>query len=208
MPITITAIETTGRSPRARRLRFDHAEPRITSAPVVKQLGLAEGDAWDEERLAAALDEAEPELAKERAFRMLGYRERSRHEVLHGLLDDGYSRGVAEAVVDRLEELSLVDDTRFATMWTRSRVAAGFDRRRIRRELEQKGVEPSVIGEALDEVAPAEDSAERATAALRGRKAADRAGRDKLIRRLVSRGFDLQTAIAAVADESEDEPLG
>ena len=78
MPLTIIAIETTGRSPRARRLRFDHAEPRLTSASVVKLLGLAEGDVWDEQQLErGASSEAEPELAKERAFRMLGYRERS-----------------------------------------------------------------------------------------------------------------------------------
>jgi len=205
--IKIIAIETTGRSPRARRLRFDHAEPRLTCSSVVKLLGLGEGDVWDEQRLAEALQEAEPELAKERAFRMLGYRERSRHELLCGLVDDGFSPHTADAVVDRLEEIALVDDVRFSTMWARSRVRAGFDRRRIRRELEEKGVDPAIIAEALDEAAPAEDSLERARAALRGRRATDRAGRDKLVRRLVSRGFDLQTAIAAAsAQDGDDTP--
>jgi regulatory protein len=205
MPLTILAIETTGRSPRARRLRFDQAEPRVTPASVVKQLGLTEGDLWDEKRLAEAIGEAEPELAKERALRMLGYRERSRHELLQGLLDDGFSQSAASAVIDRLAELYLVDDVRFSTMWVRSRVRAGFDRRRIRRELENKGVDPGVIADALDEAAPQEDELQRARAALRGKQASDRAGRDKLVRRLVSRGFDLQTAIAAVSTDDTDE---
>jgi regulatory protein len=205
--ITIVAIETTGRSPRARRLRFDRAEPLLTSSSVVKLLALAEGDQWDEQRLGEALAEAEPELAKERAFRMLEYRERSREELLRSLLDDGYSRATADAVVARLEELGLVDDMRFSTMWTRSRVHAGYDRRRIHRELGQKGIDPAVIIQALDEAAPAEAGLERARKALRGKRATDRASRDKLVRRLVSRGFDLQTAIAAVTSEDEDDTL-
>ncbi len=172
---------------------------------MVKQLGLTEGDLWDEQRLVEAIAEAEPELAKERALRMLGYRERSRHELLQGLLDDGFSQSAATAVIDRLAELYLVDDARFSTMWVRSRVHAGFDRRRIRRELENKGVAPGVIADALDEAAPQEDELERARAALRGKRASDRAGRDKLVRRLVSRGFDLQTAIAAVSTDDPDD---
>jgi regulatory protein len=204
MPLTIIAIETTGRSPRARRLRFDHAEPRLTSSSVVKLLGLAEGDLWDEQRLVEALQEAEPELAKERALRMLGYRERSSHELFQGLVDDGFDRSAATAVVNRLAELGFVDDERFATLWARSRVHAGFDRRRILRELREKGVDPDVAEVAVEEVAPAAEDLQRARAALRGKRASDRAGRDRLVRRLLNRGFDLQTAIAAVSDETSE----
>jgi SOS response regulatory protein OraA/RecX len=46
---------------------------------------------------------------------------------------------------------------------------------------------------------------ERARAVLRGRTASDRASRDKLVRKLVSRGFDLQTALAAVDSAADDE---
>lgn len=208
MPITILAIETTGRSPRARRLRFDHAEPRLTSAPVVKLLGLTEGDTWDEDRLLGALSEAEPDFAKERAFRMLGYRERSQSELLKGLMDDGYPRPTAQQVVDRLAELGLVDDARFASIWARSRVHAGYDRRRIWRELTEKGIEPEIATSAVDEAAPSEEGVERAVRALRGKRASDRSGRDRLVRKLVSRGFDLQTAIAAVSESGGDEEPG
>jgi SOS response regulatory protein OraA/RecX len=42
------------------------------------------------------------------------------------------------------------------------------------------------------------DQLDRARHALRGRTAADRKERDKLVRRLVTRGFDLSIAIRAV----------
>ncbi len=206
MLITLVAIETTGRSPRARRLRFDHAEPRLTSAGVVKLLGLAEGDEWDLERLDEAISRAEPELAKERAYRMLGYRERSASEVRQGLLDDGYSPSACAAVVSRLQELSLVDDERFARSWARARVLAGYDRRRIRRELEQRGVDSDLAEQALVESAPEDGALLRARQALRGRTASDRRERDKLVRRLVGKGFDLSTAIAAVESPGGSDP--
>jgi regulatory protein len=208
---TILAIETAGRSPRARRIRFDGSEQRTTSASVVKTLGLAEGDTWDLERLDVAIAQVEPDLARDRALRMLTYRERSRSELRKSLVADGYSLAAAETVVERFTEISLLDDDRFARAWAISRVRAGYDRRRICRELADKGVDPHLVEQVIDEVAPREHDLDRARAALRGKRATSRTDRDRLVRRLVSRGFDLQTAIAAASgDETEtssDLPL-
>ena len=149
MTPTITSIEDAGPQRRARRLHFsDGAEPRTTSAAVVRALGLEQGVEFDER----SVTEAEAEQARERALRVLGYRERSTAELVAKLTDDGYPARLAHQIVDRFVELSLLDDTRFAELWARNRVAAGYGRRRIADELARKGVDADVARSALDEV--------------------------------------------------------
>lgn len=201
----IARIEDAGPGRKARRLVFDDgSEPRVTSAVAVKNLGLSE----DTDIAAKALDEAlaqiEPHLAKERAIQLLGYRERSTSELRKGLIDSGYGSSTASSVVERLQELGLVDDERFAGMWVHSRAASGIGARRIAHELAEKGVAPDTIDAALQESCPTDGQLERAKSALGGRVATDRKAREKLVRRLVSRGYDLSIALRAVQSASED----
>ncbi|MFZ3451772.1 regulatory protein RecX [Arthrobacter sp. 7Tela_A1] len=98
---------------------------------------------------------------------------------------------VAAAVLDRFEEVQLIDDAEFAQMWVRSRTQTrSLARSAIRRELAEKGIAPELAEEALEQVS-ADDEWEAARDLVRRklRNAAvpqDRKGRDKLVRRLVS----------------------
>jgi regulatory protein len=197
--VTIEAIECAGPDRRARRLVFSGPdETRTTSAAVVRILGLESGMDVDPEELSAALHEAESAAASERAMRYLGYRERSVHEVVRRLCDDGYPEAVVHSTASRLVDLALIDDDRFARSWVRSRVAAGFGERRIRRELAERGVAEALIDDALSEEQGGEaDELQRALAALGTRRATDRAARERLIRRLVTRGFSFGVATKA-----------
>ena len=195
----IVRIEDAGPDRKARRLVFDDgSEPRLTSAAVVKSLGIVEGLSVSESTLEASLAEVELPLAKERALMLLGYRDRSRAELARKLRDAGYPAPVAAQVVKRFVEIELVDDERFAAAWVRTRAAAGYGARRIDQELAQKGIAPEVASAALESVAASDEQLVRARAALRGRVAADRKERDKLVRRLVAKGFSVQTAIQAL----------
>ena len=141
----IARIEDAGPDRKARRLTFeDGIEPRITSASVVKELGLEEGLSIDADVLEASLAEVELLLAKERALRLLGYRERSRAELVRKLCDSGYPEAIASQVAERFAEIELLDDERFAAVWVRTRNAAGFGARRIASELAEKGLEIAV----------------------------------------------------------------
>jgi regulatory protein len=200
----IARIEDAGPGRKARRLVFDDgSEPRITSAVVVKQLRLLEDTDIRFDALNEALAQVEPDLAKERAIQLLGYRERSTSELRTGLVDSGYGPALAATVVERLQELGLADDERFAGMWVRSRAASGIGARRIARELVEKGVAEDVIDAAMRETCPSTGQLDRAIAALRGRVATDRKERNKLVRRLVSRGYELSIALRAVQSTSE-----
>ena len=127
----------------------------------------------------------EPQLARNRALQLLGYRERSAKELTGRLLDNGYPVSVVGPIVTRYREVELVDDARFATAWVRSRCSAGYGRRRIARELAEKGIADELATIALDEEL-AVDEATRAREALRGKVPRDAKERDRLVRRLVT----------------------
>jgi regulatory protein len=149
------------------------------------------------EALEVSLAEVEYPLAKERALLLLGYRDRSRSELVGKLRDSGYAAAIAQRVADRFVEIQLVDDERFAAAWVRSRSAAGFGARRVARELAEKGIAPETASAALASVDGAEEQLALAFRALHGRRATDRKERDKLVRRLISKGYSLQIALQA-----------
>jgi regulatory protein len=206
VPPRIERIEDAGPERKARRLVFDDgSDPRVTSAAALKLVEVSVGLEIEPASVDRALAEVEPALAKESAFRLLGYRDRSRAELGRKLHDRGYPAEVASAIVARLEELGIVDDQRFAASWVRSRVAQGMGARRIARELSQKGVAAETIDAALTPEASEETQLRAAVHALRGKVATEPRQRDRLVRRLVTKGFDLRTAIRAV-DSSNEEP--
>ena len=56
---------------------------------------------------------------------------------------------IASSLLDRFEEVQLIDDAVFAAAYVRSRVEKGKSSRIIGRELQQKGVERSIVEEAI-----------------------------------------------------------
>jgi len=203
----ITRIETAGPDSRARRIVFDDgSEPRLTAAAVLKQLPLETGMAVEPSDLNEQLLKIELPLAKDRVLRLLGYREHTRSELVAKLRHGGYPASVAEQVLDRFSEVELIDDSRFAHAWVRTRVAAGFGRMRIARELADKGVDPDIASAALAEELEGCDEVARARSALRGKRPADRKERERLIRKLVTKGFALRVALAAL-DAADDADL-
>ncbi len=205
---TIDRIETAGPGAKARRLVFDDGlEPRITSPAAVRELGLQAGLCTEREVIEDALDGIEYRLAKDRALMLLGYREHSSAEMQRKLLDCGYPQGVAHAVAQRLIEVELIDDARFAGAWVRSRQASGYGIRRIRQELTRRGIDSALIDAALEDTGESDSEVERARAALRGRVASDRAGRDRLLRRLITRGFSMSVGLQALDARPIESPI-
>lgn len=201
----IERIETAGPDRRARRLVFTapDPEPRLTSASVVRTLGLAVGDTFEPGELEAALAETEPACAWERALRVLGYRERSSRELTRRLHDDGYPPDIVHSVVARTVDLALLDDARFAASWVRSRIASKYGPDRIHRELKEKGVSDQVIADALVGIDP-EELVANARAVVGTVPLETRQQRDRAVSRLLRRGFDRTTALAAVTQGEQE----
>ena len=92
-------------------------------------------------------------VAREIALNRLTMRDHSRQELDDKLADKDVPEEVRTQLLDRFEELGLVNDAHFAQQWTRarrsSRKLSGYA---VRRELQAKGVDRELIDEALEPI--------------------------------------------------------
>jgi regulatory protein len=85
---------------------------------------------------------------------------RSRSELEARLRRKGVPAELGERLLDRFEEVGLVDDQAFARLWATSRQSSkGLARRALAQELRRKGIADEVAREALDELDPADEEA-------------------------------------------------
>ena len=115
--------------------------------------------------------DADPaQVARTIVLRRLEAAPRTRGELARTLRERGVPDDVAGGVLDRFEEVGLVDDRMFARMWVESRHAGrGLSARALRAELLRKGVDPEIVSEAVAAVSDADEVA--AATALARRKA-------------------------------------
>lgn len=153
-------------------------------------------------------EQSEGERAREICLRQLAVRPRTRAELAKVLVRKGISEEVIAEVLDRYDEVGIIDDAAFARAWVSSRHhGRGLARRALANELRQRGVDAEVAGEALEAV---DDEGEAATArALVDRKLRTATGPpDAVFRRLVGmlarKGYSAGVAIRAVKDALAD----
>ncbi len=92
-------------------------------------------------------------MAREICLRLLTERSRTRRELARALRERGVPDEAAGVVLERFDEVGLIDDAAFAGQWVRSRHnQRGLARRAIAVELRRKGVADDVADEALAEV--------------------------------------------------------
>lgn len=204
--VTIARIESAGPGSQVRRIHFsDFLEPILAPASVVRVLGLSEGDSYDLEALERSIAAVAPDCARERALRILGYRERSSTELASKLRADGYTPDVVATVVARFTEVQLLDDARFAASFVRMREARGLGSRRIAQELARKGITGDEADALLAESSHSEIG--RARTVLGGRTPVDRRDRERLMRKLVARGFSPSVAREALDSPADEDDV-
>lgn len=130
---------------------------------------------------------ADPEsVARKILLDQLTGRARTRAELADKLAAKDVPDDIAVMLLDRFEEVGLIDDQAFAREWVAQRQSGkGLARRALAQELRRKGIEAELATEVLDEVDPdAEVEAARmlVRAKLRSVRGLDR---DKAVRRLV-----------------------
>ncbi|MBP8922238.1 MAG: recombination regulator RecX [Thauera sp.] len=107
----------------------------------------------------------EPSL-RERALRHLARRDHSRAELARKLAAHGDANEI-DAVIERMGELGLQSDTRYAEAFVRGK-AGRFGASRLRSELARRGIDRDLINEAIAGEC-VESEGDRARAVLRGR---------------------------------------
>ncbi len=125
-------------------------------------------------------------VARKILLDMLTGQARSRAELESRLARRHVPEDVAQRLLDRFEDVGLVDDESFARMWVQSRQPGkGLARRALAQELRRKGVADQTARAVLDEVDP-EDEVEAARTLVRRKLRSVRGlDRDKAVRRLV-----------------------
>lgn len=96
--------------------------------------------------------DADPmEVAREIALRILTMRDHSRQELAGKLDSKGVPEDVRDELLDRFEEVGLVNDESFAQQWTRARRSSRkLSKMAVRRELQTKGVDRDLIDQTLE----------------------------------------------------------
>ncbi|WP_343450155.1 regulatory protein RecX [Micromonospora oryzae] len=158
----------------------------------------------DAPRGTGASPRDEAELAREICLRQLAVRPRTRAELAAALAKREISEEVSAGVLDRYDEVGIIDDAAFARAWVSSRHAGrGLARRALANELRRRGVDGEVASEALDEL-DEETEAETARALVDRKLRTARGEPDAVFRRLVGmlarKGYPPGVAIRAVKD--------
>jgi regulatory protein len=150
---------------------------------------------------------ADPEsVARTILLNRLESQPRTRYELAQTLARKQVPEGVAEQMLDRFEEVGLIDDAAFARSWVESRQAGrGLARRALAQELRRKGVPDETARDALDLVDPdAEAEAARALVRRRLRSMSgldDRARVRRLTAMLARKGYPPGVAMSVVRAE-------
>jgi regulatory protein len=179
----------------------------LTLETVVKNR-LKVGKIVTEQALAEMQLESEKNTALNKALGFLSATRKTEREVRSYLTKKGYLPEVGDYVVEKLREYGFINDEEYAEAYTES-AAKRKGNRRIRMELKGKGLSDEAIEGALTGLDP-EQELETAKAILekymRG-KNPDKEGLQKAYRYLLGKGFDYETAKAAIAayGEIDDE---
>ncbi|KRC48962.1 MULTISPECIES: regulatory protein RecX [unclassified Nocardioides] len=152
-------------------------------------------------------DDADPEsVARKILLDQLSIKARSRHELEERLAKKLVPDEIAERLLDRFEEVGLVDDEAFARAWVEGRQRSrGLARTAIAVELRRKGIADETAKAVLAEVDP--DDEEAAARQLVRKKLRSMRGLDEQVaaRRLVGmlarKGYSAGLAYAVVRQE-------
>lgn len=142
---------------------------------------------------------------REIALRYLGRREYAIEELRRKLVQRGADEGISEKVVADLAGSDLVSDQRFTEMYVRMRIRSLFGPLKIRGELRSRGINDALIAAALPTEQEAWFDTAARWAAKRARGELDYAGRVKIHRSLMNRGFTHEQANVALDNLSQQD---
>lgn len=205
----LTDIREVRRGSKRRLLIVDDEPWRVAPAEVLREAGLKAGDDATISELSARLSEVEKRCARDRAVRLMTYRERSSAELSSRLEEDGFLPGVVTETVARFCDLGLVDDDRFAHALARNLTGVkSLGRVRALREMIVRGVDADAAAAILDETLPPEDEESAALTSARTFARRPGATRERVAARLMRRGYAPRIALSAAREACEGDVSG
>lgn len=109
---------------------------------------------------AGGLSDDPVERARAICLRLLTGQPRTRRQLADALRRREIPEEAADEVLDRFEEVGLIDDAAFAGAWVESRHRGrGLARRALAGELRTRGVDQAVVAEAVAQLDPEQEAA-------------------------------------------------
>ncbi|MDN3261090.1 recombination regulator RecX [Streptomyces sp. CSDS2] len=184
-----------------------------------RRRGFGDVPGEDEDASSSARDErgessGDPaERARAICLRLLTGTPRTRKQLADALRKREIPEDVAQEVLDRFEEVGLIDDGAFADAWVESRHhGRGLARRALARELRTKGVDSALIEDAVAQLDSEQEETTARELVARKLRATRGLDRDKRLRRLAGmlarkgypEGMALRVVRQALEEEGED----
>lgn len=155
--------------------------------------------------------DADPEtLARKILLQRLTEQPRSRSELEKALGKRNVPDDIARRILDRFEEVGLVDDEAFARSWVESRQRTrGLAGRALAQELRRKGVDDELVRETVDDIDP-DTERDNARALVRKKlRSVRNLDRQVQVRRLAGmlarKGYSSGLAYAVIREELDVE---
>lgn len=194
-------IEVSRRRRQLYSLTFEGGDPIEVDVRTFDESPYKVGCDITEEQLNTLLVTSQYNRARERALYLLGLRDYACKELEQKLYTEA-TPDIAAAVVERLRQVGLLDDRRYAARLARS-LSEGkhYPRRRIEQELRHRGIDPLIAQTAVEEL-DGEDF-QQALALLERKyynKLNDPDSRRRVVAALARRGFSYG-AIRRAMDE-------
>lgn len=164
------------------------------SEDILVKYQIHKGMALSEELKVELLKNEAIHKAYQRCLNYLSYRQRSEKEICDYLAEKGYDEEIPEVIV-LLKEKRLLDDQEFANAFVRTAVNGSKKGPRIiEHQLLEKGIEPSMIQEAIFEYFSSEQQIKVASTMAdkkwtQMRQKSEREAYDQLTKYLYQRGF-------------------
>ena len=192
------------------RIELENGSVYALKKNVLSEFPVAEDSEIDEEQFLQFVRLHQYPEALNTAVSMLARRACSRKEIEDRLRRNDFCDDVIELVMYKLEKENLLNDQDFSSQWTRYRSSGHYGPNRIYRELRMKGVDEETAREAVDEIDDGDRLRMAVDLALKGFRKA-RPGEDprkvqqRVLRTLVQRGFDWDTARSACSHALSEE---
>lgn len=184
---------------------FEEEEPVFINSEIVDEFNLKEGIDIPESAVSEIVRANDIRRARERALYLLDAREYSYTE-LFKKLEVNYDEKICYEVLNRLAELGLINDRRYAERLGEYLIEKKrFGRYRASQEMYRRGLSREIINETLDKYD--EDSVVRLYELVKEkyeRYMTDEKGINKVRNALVRKGFsydDINVVIKTVLDE-------
>ena len=169
--------------------------------------GFRTGSEITDDELYELLEASKISRAKEKALYLIEYRSRTEKE-LRDKLVPLFGEDAADAAIERLNQLGLIDDLKYAREYAEQLIRRKhFSRERAAFELMKKGIDRDTADEVLDEIDA--DPCEQIKALLEtkyARAMEDEKGRNRTINSLRAMGYkwyDIKEAMSEYCDDDE-----